>query len=54
MVQRLEQEFGPEALRNEIKKMGSAGVTEAFFGDFCKRWMERTRNGIQRPYLMTR
>jgi len=42
MVQRLEQEFGPEALRNEIKKIGSAGITEAFFGDFGKRWMERT------------
>ena len=42
MVQRLEQEFGPEALRNEIKRVGNAGITEAFFGDFGKRWMGRT------------
>jgi len=42
MVQRLEQEFGPEALRSEIKKTGNAGVTEAFFSDFGRRWMGRT------------
>ncbi len=50
MVQRLEQEFGPETLRSELQKAfpgGAAGAAreveaDAFFADFGRRWMQRT------------
>lgn len=42
MIGRLEQEFGPEALRAELKAKGGKGPRGALFADFGRRWMERT------------
>lgn len=50
LVEQLEQEYGPEALQGELQKALDGGtpgdVSEArardFFGDFGRRWMERT------------
>lgn len=49
MVQQLEQEFGPDALREELQKVAGdspGGAPDgkqagAFFSDFGRRWMER-------------
>jgi hypothetical protein len=41
MIRRLEREFGPEALRAELKACGGR-PEEAFFSGFGRRWMERT------------
>lgn len=41
MIKRLEEEFGPEALRAELKAGGDKS-TEALFAGFGRRWMERT------------
>jgi hypothetical protein len=49
MVQRLEQDFGPEVLRGELQKVAGdspGGVPDdaqagAFFTDFGRRWMAR-------------
>jgi len=40
MITRLESEFGPEALRKEIKA-NAGGPRDALFADFGRRWMER-------------
>ena len=52
MVERLEQEFGPEVLREELQKASVSGSAwagmprglrfDGFFADFGRRWMERT------------
>lgn len=50
MVEKLEQEFGPEVLRGELQKAFGGGAsggpseaqTESLFADFGRRWMERT------------
>ncbi len=50
LVQQLEQEFGPEALRGELQnafngetsRVPSGAETKELFADFGRRWMERT------------
>jgi len=41
MVRIIEKEFGPNALRKELRAAKPAD-NEAFFADFGRRWMERT------------
>lgn len=41
MVETIEREFGPEALRREVQAAKATGLDEAFFAGFGRRWMER-------------